>query len=361
MDSATFQTVYAAPGPFATVLVDVSHDETGEHAHALRVRAACEQLGEQGADEAVVKRLADHLGELVRQPSPVARLVVANAEGVLYDEVVAKQVDRTVATWAPLPDLAHWVEHVDTRVDFVLALVDHAGGDVAVMHSDVPEPQDERSITGETEHVHKVPTGGWSALRYQRETENVWAQNAELVAAEITKRVREGHGLVLLAGDPRSKALVREALGDLPMDLVDLESGTRAEDGGGEAMQQAVREVLMDEIVGRRVEWVHELRERLGRGESVATGVRDVAAAFVRGQVETLLLDPAASAELELAPAQHPGLVLSPATPVEEPVRADLALVAAAAHTDAAVSVLPSRVMGGAPVAALLRWNQPSG
>ena len=360
MDSATFQTVYTAPGPFATVLVDVSHDETGEHAHDLRVRAACGELTEQGADAAVVKRLADHLAELVRRPAPVARLVVANADGILHDEVVAKQIDRTVATWAPLPDLAHWSEHVDSRVDFVLALVDHEGGDVAVMHSDVPEPQDERSITGETEHVHKVPTGGWSALRYQHETENVWAQNAELVSEEITKRVREGHRLVLLAGDPRSKSLVRDALGDQPMDLVELESGTRAEDGGGEAMQQAVREALMDEVVGRRVDLVHDLRERMGRGESVATGVRDVADAFVRGQVETLLVDPAPLAELELAPADHPGLVLA-ATPMEQPVRADLGLVAAAAHTDANVAALPSRVMGGAPVAALLRWHQPAG
>jgi len=361
MDSATFQTVYAAPGPFATVFVDVSHDETGEHAHDLRVRAACEQLREQGAEESVVKRLADQLAELVRRPSPIARLAIANADGVLHDEVVATQVDRTVATWGPLPDLAHWAEHVDSRVDFVLALVDHEGGDVAVMHSDVPEPEDERSITGETEHVHKVPTGGWSALRYQHETENVWAQNAELVAAEISRRVREGHRLVLLAGDPQSKSLVRDALGDLPMDLVELDSGTRAEDGGGEAMQQAVREALMDEVVGRRVDLVHQLRERMGRGESVATGVRDVADAFVRGQVETLLLDPLPLADLELAPADHPGLVLSPAAPLAQPVRADLGLVAAAAHTDAAVSVLPSRVMGGAPVAALLRWHQPAG
>jgi hypothetical protein len=144
------------------------------------------------------------------------------------------------------------------------------------------------------------------------------------------------------------------------MDLVELESGSRAEDGGGEAMQQAVREALMDEVVGRRLDLVHELRERMGRGESVATGVRDVADAFVRGQVETLLVDPAPLADLSLDPAQHPGLVLGP-SPVEQPVRADLALVAAASHTDAHVSVLPHRSMGGAPVTALLRWNQPAG
>lgn len=359
MDSTTFHTVYATPGPFATVLVDVSHDDTGERAHDLRVRAACEELAGQGADADVVRTVAEHLGELVHQPSPIARLVVANTDGVKYDEIATAQVDRTVATWAPLPDLAHWVEHVDSRVTFVLALVDHEGGDVSLMHSDVPEPIDERTLEGETQYVQKVPAGGWSAMRYQNVTENVWAQNAQMVAEEITTRVRAGHRLVLLAGDPHSKALVREALGDLPMDLVELESGSRSEDGGGEALQQAVREALMDEVVGRRLDLVHDLRERMGRDDSVATGVRDVADALVRGQVETLLVDPAPLAELSLDPEQHPGLVLG-ASAVEEPVRADLALVAAASHTDADVAVLPQKVMG-APVTALLRWNQPGG
>lgn len=360
MDSTTLHTVYAAPGPFATVLVDVSHDDTGERAHDLRVRAACEELGAQGADPAVVRTVSEHLGELVHRPSPVSRLVIANAQGVQHDEIVGAQVDRTVATWAPLPDLAHWVERVDGRVTFVLALVDHEGGDVAVMHSDVPEPIDERSIEGETQYVQKVPAGGWSAMRYQNVTENVWAQNARMVAEEITRRVREGHRLVLLAGDAHSKALVREALGDQPMDLVELDSGSRGEDGGGEAMQQAVREALMDEVVARRLDLVNELRGRMGRGEAVATGVRDVADAFVQGQVETLLVDPAALADLSLDPAAHPGLPLGP-SPVERPVRADLALMAAASHTDADVSVLPHGVMGGAPVTALLRWHQQAG
>jgi hypothetical protein len=39
-------------------------------------------------------------------------------------------------------------------------------------------------------------------------------------------------------------------------------------------------------------------------------------------------------------------------------VRADLALVAAAARTGAEVAVTRSSTVGGAPVAALLRWDQ---
>ena len=60
--------------------------------------------------------------------------------------------------------------------------------------------------------------------------------------------------------------------------------------------------------------------------------------ACVRGQVDTLLLDPGAARELDIRPADHSGLVLG-ASIGEEPVRADLAVVAAACLTDAEVAV----------------------
>jgi hypothetical protein len=42
----------------------------------------------------------------------------------------------------------------------------------------------------------------------------------------------------------------------------------------------------------------------------------------------------------------------------DEPVRADLAVVAAACLTDAEVVISRASTLGGAPVAALLRWDQ---
>ena len=107
----------------------------------------------------------------------------------------------------------------------------------------------------------------------------------------------------------------------------------------------------------RRLSLHHELKDRLGQDRAVATGVRDVADAFVRGQVDTLLLDPQAAAELTLDPADHPGLVVGPGVP-DGPLRADQALVAAAVLTGAQVAVAPRAVLGGTPVAALLRWDQ---
>jgi Bacterial archaeo-eukaryotic release factor family 2 len=358
MKTARLSDLYAEPGPFATVMLDVSHDtENGEHEHQLRVRAACEDLVEQGAPDTVVEQVRTRLERLVGQPAPVARTVVASPAGVLLDEVGHFRVDTPVARWSPLPDLARWIERQDALTPFVLAVVDHEGGDVAVYDSDVPEPSEQESVGEPSHREHKVPTGGWSALRYQHVTENVWARNAEAVADQILHRVREGYRLVLLAGDPQSLPTVRARLEDSPATVVELGTGTRARDGGDEAMQQAIREALMEHTVARRLEDVHVLKDRMGMDRAVASGVDDIADAFVRGQVDTLLLDPQAAADLTVDLGRHPGLMLD-AAGTEHKLRADQALVAAAVRTSAEVRVVPSAALGGVPVVALLRWDQ---
>ena len=358
MRTARLTSLYETEGPFATVMLDVSRDtENGAHEHELRVRAACEALMEKGADEIVVDAISERLSEAVSDPAPVGRMVVATKEGVALDELIHTRVDQPTTSWGVLPDIASWVAYRDSMTTFVLAVVDHEGGDVGLYDSDVPEAQEESSVGGESHHVHKVPSGGWSALRYQHVVENVWQRNADAVAEEIQSYVRAGQRLVLIAGNPQSVTRVLATLGETRATVVQLESGTRAEDGGDEALQQSIREALMDYAVTRRVELSHTVKDRLGRNDAVATGVRDVAQAFVIGQVDTLLLDVDAAAELTLTPSDYPGLVLGGAPP-DQPCRADLALIAAAVATGADVTVSRSRTLAGTPVAALLRWDQ---
>jgi Bacterial archaeo-eukaryotic release factor family 2 len=361
MKTTRLSPLYEAEGPFATVLLDVSHDtEHGAHEHELRVREACEALTDLGADAVVIEHVESHLGERLPDPAPVSRFVVATKEGVVFADTLHRRVDSPVVSWSQLPDLAAWVAHHDALTAFVLAVVDHAGGDVGTYDSDVPEPHDDATVGGETHHVHKVPTGGWSALRYQNVVENVWQRNADVVADAIESHVRAGYPLVLLAGNPQSMAKVMERMSGSRAEVVQLASGSRADDGGDEALQQAIREALMDHATRRRLELASSLTDRLGRGSGVATGVRDVADAFVRGQVETLVLDPAEAAALTLTPRDHPGLVLGTA-PDDQPLPADQALIAAAALTGADVVVSSRSVMAGTPVAALLRWDSSTG
>jgi hypothetical protein len=92
----------------------------------------------------------------------------------------------------------------------------------------------------------------------------------------------------------------------------------------------------------------------------VAIGITDVADAFVRGQVDRLLIDPTAAAGFTVEPDKHPGLALGAVSELPSAIPADRALIATAALTGADVVITRSRTLGGSPAAALLRWDQPS-
>lgn len=358
MQTTTFAPMLTKPGPYATVLVDVSEDsETGHQQHHNRVRAACDELSAQGAPQEVVERIAAVLDEQTSEPAPVARLVVSTPEEIVYDERALLRQDRTVTSWDPLPDLTAWAAHRDAQVRFVLALLDHAGGAVSLWDSDVPEPRQETTAGGDVQYIHQMPVGGWGSIEVQRSTENVWHRNAEDVVAEVRRLVATHRPeAVLLSGDPTSSGIARRELANLDVPVIMLPTGQRHSDGGDEAHHQAIREALHQIVVERRTALVHRTLEAMGRGSGIATGVRDVADALVQGQVETLLFDPARAGELQLDPRDHPGLSFGAAS-VEGPVRADEALIAAAVLTEAEIVALPSAALGGAPVAALLRWT----
>jgi hypothetical protein len=354
--------LYDDPGPFASVLVDVSRDsEDAGHQLGLRIRALREQLLEEGAPTAVVEDLGSRLDEVVHQPAPVSRQLVATERGVLLDEVVHARFDDQYARWDALPDVTRWIALEDGTVPFVLAVVDHEGGDVATYRSDVPGPELQESAGGETFHESKARGTGLSHIRMQNVVENVWKRNAQEVADLVTSHVSRGHRLVLLAGDPKSRSQVHSMLADLQgAEVMELESGSRAEDGGEEALLAAVREAVHTYVVAQRLDVAHVLQDRLGRDDAVATGTADVLDAMVRGQVETVLIDPDRLADSTLTVQDHPGLSLGAVGAPDASVRADLALVAAAAVTGADVAVAGSGVLRGSPAAALLRWDQPS-
>jgi Bacterial archaeo-eukaryotic release factor family 2 len=359
MKSERLAPMYADPGPFASAYLEVSRDqEQGNRVVELAVRAVGHDLAEQGAPPVVLEALGERLGQSTGQPAPISRCVVATERGILFDELTRSHHAQPVASWSPLPDVAAWLRDASRQVPFVLALVDHEGGDVTTYSADDMGPERGASVGEPSKYEHKVRGGGWSHLKWQRSAETVWARNAAEVAAEIERQVRTGLDVVILAGDERSRGLVTEQLSDTTSaQLRILDRAGRPVDGGDDALAADVESVLRDVVVARQLRVVHELKERMGRGESVALGVRDVADAFVRGQVDRLMLDPDPAADFTLRPADHPGLALGASPPTEE-LRADQALIAAACLTDADITIATAPTMGGAPVAALLRWNQ---
>lgn len=350
--------LFADPGPFACAYVELSQDQQdGDRIAELQVRAACDQLTEQGAPDPLVEQVRDRLSETTHLPAPVSRCVVATERGVLLDEITRRHRPQAFGSWSAVPDISDWIADEDSMVPFVLALVDHEGGDVRSYLTDPFVPDQDSSVGGETEFEHKIRGGGWAHLRYQHHAENVWRRNAAEVVEEIETQVAAGADVVLLAGDPQSCQQVQALLGDLRAELVLLDTGGRNADGGEEALEAAVTDALYSAVVTAKLREVHELRARLGRDDSVAIGISDLMDAFVLGKVDRLLLDPAAAASFEVQPEQHPGLALGAVTGLPPKLPADRALVAAAVTTSADVVVTRSSTLGGAPAAGLLRWN----
>ncbi len=351
-------TLFDDPGPFATAYAEVSRaQEDGDRLAELAARAAYDDLVAQGAPEGVAEQVQQRLAAPTHRPAPVSRCVVASERGVLLDELTAVHRAQPRHTWDALPDLADWVQDASVVVPYVLALVDHAGGRVQTFSDGGPRPDAEAEVTDNDQHVQKVSAGGWSQQRWQRSTEEVWARNAGEVVEEIRRQVSGGPDLLVLAGDVQSRQLVEGELDNLAAEVVQVERGSRSEDGGEDALEEEIREVLRGRLITDRLERLHELGQQLGRGTRMAVGVNDVAEAFVLGQVDTLYLDPVTSAEHELDPAAYPGLAFG-AVELTGPVRADLALVAAAAVTSADVITAGTEHLFGTPVAAVLRWDQ---
>lgn len=345
-------------GPFASVLVDVSQDtEDGAHQRELRVAEALRDLESAGAAEAAIAQIRNRLDEPVDQPAPVGHLLVATEAEICLDDMVQERVDTPVATWGPLPDLTAWVELQDAAIPFLLVIADREGSDVEVYRASTRRPDETTSIHGEEFRIHKVSVGDWAEDHHQNQTEEVWRRNASQSAELIDRQVARGIPLVVLAGDKRARVEIRDALGNRAADCtVEVEAGGRAAGSSREALEEAVAEVLRGEVVNRRLDRVHQYQERRGRGEAVATGTDEVLDAFVIGQVDTLLLDAEASRQQSVRPAEHRGLTLGVDASADVPL--DQALIAAAARTAADVVVVPGTALGGAPAAALLRWDQ---
>ena len=338
------------------MFIDISKDtESGAHELDVRIKNAAGALLSAGAPAEVVTSVTERLAADVDVPAPAGRIVVATDRGVLLDQTVHTEVAAGTATWEPLPDLAAWIASADRAVSHVLALVDHEGGQIMAG----TEPFGAPATVGEEDpHEQKVRGGGMAHRRMQQTAQNVWQGNAREVATAIQARVREGVPLVVLAGDPHSRAQVRAELGDPDgVQIVELEHGGRAEDGGDEALHAAVTDVLSEYADSVEGALRSELDERLGQGRGVATGVREIIDAFVQGQVSTVLLDPDTAFVESVTPGEHPGLALSGAAEMDA-VPGDRALVAAAVRTGAEVRVLTSDQLRGASAAGLLRWAE---
>jgi hypothetical protein len=189
--------------------------------------------------------------------------------------------------------------------------------------------------------------------------EETWERNAVAVAETVDQEVRRiGAELVVVAGEPRSRAMLCDHLGTGAADRVVMAThGSRAS-GADPGPFEADADAAIDIWVQRRRE---ELVEQYGEGPS-AMGLRETTAALREGRVDTLLIaeTPKADGLMWIGP-EGTQLALDGAElhdwgvarPARE--RADAALARAAATTDAELWFI-DRDSLGTDVAGLLRY-----
>jgi ribosomal protein L7Ae-like RNA K-turn-binding protein len=371
MDVSFLETVFDAPGPYATVCADVTHTtENADTELDLRVRAVAEKLIEQGAPEAVVESVRGRL--LEGNGGGIAgtwrgRAVVAAADGtVVLDEPLADSPRTEVIEWSPRPDLLPVLRQLPGRVPHIVVVIDRVGADITVTGL-AGEPVQEE-VDGETFHMQKVKVGGWAHDHWQNSAEELWDRNAGQVAEHLTSYVRRlGVKFVLVAGDVRARQHLLDNAGEQWKDLVvTMDEGGRAAGADRDPVDRREAELVAEHEAHAEAQAVEQIEAASAHGLSV-TGTALVVEALRKNQVETLVLADRPDDE-ELLVGGSPlelgldrGELDALGSQEAHSVPAERALLAAAAATKAGVVVVPRAAMpGDIPVAAVLRFTDAS-
>jgi hypothetical protein len=289
MNLTFLRTVYAHPGPFASVYLDATQDtEDGARLRELRWRAADEKLAAAGADQAT----RDALGGAVASHTGTGKhgLALFGSGGdVLARVPLPDPPPVPVVAWSPRPVVAPLVADLGERVRWLRVLVDRTGADLVLSTGHERARQVEAP---DRYPVRKAKPGGWSSPRYQRAAETTWDRNAKDIAEAVAQAaLAEAVDVIVLAGDVRGRQLVREHLPAALADrVVTTEAGSRAAGADLEPLDEATAEAVRETEASRRAEVLDRYRSGAARGLA-ASGPAEVRQALDLGQVDTVLVD----------------------------------------------------------------------
>ena len=360
------------PGPYATVYLDASHD-SAPAGRELELRWAGHrtELAEQGADEPTLAALDRAVADADPAVGRGGRVLVAAGGRVLLDRVLPEPPGRPAAIWSPAPDVLPLLLDVPEPLTAVVVRVDRSGGEI-MLAGPGARPEKVDDVTGTTENLHKIKSGGLGDWSIQRRVEQNWRDNIAEVAAHIDTEVsRTGAQVLVLAGEAQARSQLRDALGERAAAIaVDVEHSGGRSGGTDEQLAAAVDAAARDVVTAARQTVLDRLDQETGRPDGLAVGgLEPVLQALRAQQVDTLLLDGGVERPGTLWVGDTPSQVATDAERLRglgsEPVAqvpVDAALLAAAAASGAAFEPLGGGRTGlvGKPVedgvAALLRY-----
>jgi peptide chain release factor subunit 1 len=366
MQAERFRPLFDAKGPYASVYFDDSHDtEDADAQQHLKWRAVRTELEQLGAPADVVDVMED---AVLGAPPAVGRSgrgLVAGQDGVLVDEHLIRPIENPVIRYADLPYVVPIVEHGAWHATYVVATVDHAGGDV-VLHRRGKVVTEE--VDGGGYPVHKADsaeTPGYGDP--QRRTMEAGRKNLRAVAARLAQLVDTvAPDIVFVVGEVQSRADLGPTLEERVAALV-VELDVGARDSGIDEAE--VDHAIEQELLKRRLAAIdaaaQQFSQAMGQGSGLAVeGTGPVCEALRAGAVETLLVgdigDRIVVADDDLLTVAPDADVLSElgAAPTHT-LRADEALPGAAIMTGAAILRIDERLAPQDGIAAVLRFALP--
>jgi peptide subunit release factor 1 (eRF1) len=238
----------------------------------------------------------------------------------------------------------------------VVVVTDRTGADIvqAVGADEVGAS----AVDGESLHITRSAPGGWSQRRYQQRAENVWEDNARLVADAVTHAVDEiGARVVIVAGDVRARSFLLE---HLPQRIVDLTVQADTSEPAGLAAE-TVRHTATVAAADTR-ECLEQLRTR--PADHVTQGAVATVAALRAAAVDLLLVHDDPVDERTAWISDDPAVIALDQNTLAEPDNARQArlvdaAIRAALATGASVRIVPGHVVED-DLAARLRFPTPS-
>lgn len=301
------------PGPFATAYLDSDRaNENGAKDVELRWQSLREDLSSAGADEDTLAAMDEVAGSHLDLPGSHGQLIVGTQGTVVLDRILARPPLRATARWSPLPHVMPFFAQGGPQIAHVLVVADRTGADLSTVGLNdalAAVPGQKLTVTGNEQHpLHKVGRDQWNERQFQNRVDNAWAANAHDVSAEVLKQVNNARArLVIVAGEERARALLRQSLPEVLAPAVAVEevtAGGRAAGASEEALEEAVHGVLLRHLWRERRQLLERLQQEVGRHDYGVLGLTAVLDALRRAQVDTLVLsdDPSSTAMAWVGP-----------------------------------------------------------
>jgi hypothetical protein len=363
METTELRDLVIAPGEFASVYLDASHDtEDAERALRLRWQQVRTELADQGADDATVRRLEEAVVDGAKPVGTAGRALIASAGRVLLDSWLPVPPATPIVRYSSLPYLLPLAGQYVPAVPHVVVIMDRIGADLRG-YGPRGELAEKVSVDGQDHPVHKVAGAGWTHLKMQHRVENTAHHNAAEVAAAVARLADElGAQLIVIAAEVQARTELREALPKRLREIaVDTRTGGRAEGIDEAALEAEVRLIVEDYARAAQQTWVDRFAAELDRDSGLAVqGLDAVTAALREARADTVIVTDELPADRPLWTSAELAQVATQADGVAEGAavarRADEALPAAASASGANLVVPDGHLDLADGVGALLRY-----